>query len=186
MTSPQKCQILDATSSLWLWHNMKSWTHLNRYFKYTCTLKLKLYNYLKVFVSIYFWKIRKAEFALKCLHFFLDVKQSPPFKMEKTKELLFTVFWEKHYIEKNEHTLSYKIFFSLWIRNWCMQRDEKTLKYSMSLKSCYSRQLLFSLVFILSHTVRFLLDLINQYYSLFTTKFINMLKALETKTNNFN
>ena len=111
MTSPQKCQILDATSSLWLWHNMKSWTHLNRYFKYTCTLKLKLYNYLKVFVSIYFWKIRKAEFALKCLHFFLDVKQSPPFKMEKTKELLFTVFWEKHYIEKNEHTLSYKIFF---------------------------------------------------------------------------
>ena len=37
---------------------------------------------------------------------------------------------------------------------------------SMSLKSCYSRQLLLSLVFILSHAVRFLLDLINQYYSL--------------------
>ena len=44
-------------------------------------------------------------------------------------------------------------------------------------KSCYSRQLLFSLVFILSHNLRFLLDLINQYYSLFTTKFIYILKA---------
>ena len=47
---------------------------------------------LIVFVSIYFWKIRKVEFALKC-QFFLVVKQSPLFgKLEKAKELLFAVF----------------------------------------------------------------------------------------------
>ena len=49
---------------------MTLWTHLN-YFKYACTLKLKIYNYHLAFVSIYFWKIRKIEFVLICLHFFL-------------------------------------------------------------------------------------------------------------------
>ena len=53
-----------------------------------------------------------------------------------------------------------RLFFGM---NWCKQRDEKKLKYIMSLKSFYSRQLLFSLAIILSHTVRFMLDLINQY-----------------------
>ena len=58
----------------------------------------------------------------------------------------------------------------------------------MSLKSCYSRQLLFSLVFILSHTVRFLLDLINQYYGFFYHKIhlyvkgiLNQNKQIKTK-----
>ena len=42
----------------------------------------------------------------------------------------------------------------------------KKIKHNISLKSCYSGQLLFSLAFILSHTVKFLLDLINQHNSL--------------------
>ena len=41
--------------------------------------------------------------------------------------------------------------------------------------------LLFSLVFILSPSVRFLLDLINQYYSLFSTKFTYMLRHSKSK-----
>ena len=50
--------------------------------------------------------------------------------------------------------------------------------YIMSYKSCYYYwQLLFSLVFILSHAERFLPDLTSQYHSLFTTKFIFMLKV---------
>ena len=54
---------------------------------------------------------------------------------------------------------------------------KKKIKHSMSLKSCCSRHLFFSLVFFLSHTIRFLFDLIKQYYSAFTRKFIYMLKA---------
>ena len=47
----------------------------------------------RMFVLIYFWKIRKVEFALQCLHTFFVVKQRPSFdKPEKTKVLLFTVF----------------------------------------------------------------------------------------------
>ena len=54
-----------------------------------------------MFVSIYFGKIRRIEFALKCLQFLLVVKQRPSFgKLEKTKELsrlvrLFFVMTEK-------------------------------------------------------------------------------------------
>ena len=83
-----------ASYLVWIWE-LKRYRYLN-YFKYTCTMKLKLYNYHRVFVLIYFSKIRKVEFALKWLHFFLAVKQNPLFdKLEKTKELLLTVFWEK-------------------------------------------------------------------------------------------
>ena len=59
------------------------------------------------------------------------------------------------------------------------------LKHSLSLKRCYSKQLFFPLVFILGRIVRFLLNLINQYYSLLTAKFIYMLKAFQTKTGRF-
>ena len=52
----------------------------------------------------------------------------------------------------------------------------RVFELSVTLAGCrisdYSRQLLFLPGFILSHTVRSLLDLINQYYSLLTTKFI--------------
>ena len=42
-----------------------------------------------MFVLIYFWNIRKVEFALQCLHFLFVVKQRPLFeKLEKAK-LLF-------------------------------------------------------------------------------------------------
>ena len=37
----------------------------------------------------------------------------------------------ENYIAKNEHTFLWD-FFSLWIRKWCKQRDEKKLKYYMS------------------------------------------------------
>ena len=48
------------------------------------------------------------------LFIFSVVKQRPLFgKLEKTKELLFTVFWEKKYIAKNEHTLFYETIDSI-------------------------------------------------------------------------
>ena len=40
-------------------------------------------------------------------------------------------------------------------------KKKKKIKHSMSLKSCCSRHLFFSLVFFLSHTIRFLFDLIK-------------------------
>ena len=96
--------------------NMTSWANLN-YFKYTCTLKLKLYNYHRVFASIYFWKIRKIEFALKCLHYSLVLKQSPLFgKLKKAKELLFTVFWEKIIQQKMNSNFFIRLFFVMNIK----------------------------------------------------------------------
>ena len=60
-----------------------------------------------MFVLIYFQKIQKVEFALVSLHFFFAVKQKPLFdKLDKTKELLLTVFWEKNIKqEMNTHFL---------------------------------------------------------------------------------
>ena len=50
-------------------------------------------HYRRMFVLIYFCKIRKVEYALQCLNFFFPEKQNPLFgKLKKTKELLFTVF----------------------------------------------------------------------------------------------
>ena len=74
---------------------MTSWTHLN-YFKYIPMdiETIKLYNYRRVFVSIFF-------------SFFLENSKGIIFaimysflllfgKLEKTKEVLFIVIWEKN------------------------------------------------------------------------------------------
>ena len=59
-------------------------------------IETKTIQLSRLFNSIYFWKIRKVEFALKFLHFFVVLKQGPLFGMlEKTKKLLFIVFSEK-------------------------------------------------------------------------------------------
>ena len=67
--------------------------HLN-YFKYTCTLKLKLYNYHRVFASILFLQnFKDFEFCTKVSSFFPCCKTKPViWQAVKTKELLFTVF----------------------------------------------------------------------------------------------
>ena len=94
------------------------------YFKYTCTLKLKLHNYHRVFVLIYFWKIRKVEFAQKFLHVFLVVKQSPLFgKLEKKQKSYYLRSFEKTLDSKKWTHFFIWDFFTLWIRNWCKKRD---------------------------------------------------------------
>ena len=48
-------------------------------------IETKTIQLSRLFNSIYFWKIRKVEFALKFLHFFFFLKQGPLFGMlEKT------------------------------------------------------------------------------------------------------
>ena len=121
-----------------IWHNMTLWTHLN-YFKYACTLKLKIYNCHIVLVSIYFWNIQTVEFAL-IFSFFPSCKTRP-------------VIWQTG---KNKRTIYYLLrkiilqkmntFFSLWIRNWCKQRDEK-----LKIKTQYVlRKLLFKTITVLT------------------------------------
>ena len=76
----------------------------------------------------------------------------------------------KKYVAKYEQILFYETFFCYELEtdvNNVMKKKNK--KKTVSLKSCYSRQLLFSLALNLSHTARFLLDLKKQYYSLFMT-----------------
>ena len=48
-------------------------------------------------------------------------------KLEKTKSLLFTVFWEKKYIAKKWTHTFHKTFVLFWMRDWCKQRDEKKI-----------------------------------------------------------
>ena len=55
----------------------------------------------------------------------------------------------------------------IWVPKRCRFSSWKQDPYYV-LKNCWSRLLLFSLVFILSHIVRFVLNLINQYHSYFT------------------
>ena len=142
-----------------IWHNITSWTKLN-YFKYICTLKLVTYTAtVECLFRFIFGNSKALIFAIMSSFFFIVKRRLLFGKLGKTKQLLFT-FEKKIYIKIWTHTFLWD-FFLLWIWNCCKQRDEKKLKYSMSLKSRYSRQLLFSLVFILSHTVRFLLDLIH-------------------------
>ena len=52
----------------------------------------------------------------------------------KKKRTIIYCLLRNEYIAKNEHTF-YETFFSLWIGNWCKQRDEKKLKCSMSKKN---------------------------------------------------
>ena len=71
-------------------------------------------------------------------------------------------------IKQNMNIFFMRLFFCYELE---IDVNNVVKKKIMSLKTCYSR-LLFSLLFFLIHTVRFLLDLINQYYNLLTTKFI--------------
>ena len=71
-------------------------------------IESKLYNYHRVFASIYFCKIRKVEFALKCLHLF-KARYLACWKKQRNYYLLS--FGKKIYIAKNEHTLFYETFF---------------------------------------------------------------------------
>ena len=87
-------------------------------FSHNTSGQLLLY---RVFVSIYFWKIWKVKFALKCLHFFIVVKQSLLFgKLLSLEKKLCSKKWT--------HTFSWD-FFSLWIRNWYKQCEEKKIPY---------------------------------------------------------
>ena len=63
----------------------------------------------RLFNSIYFWKIRKVEFALKCLHFFVVVKTRK--NARKNKKTIIHCLFGKNYIAKNEHTSFYETFF---------------------------------------------------------------------------
>ena len=60
----------------------------------------KLYNHYRVFASIYFCKIRKVEFALKCLHLF----KARYLACWKRKQTIIYCLLGKNYIAKNEHT----------------------------------------------------------------------------------
>ena len=83
---------------------------------------------------------------------------------------------------KNEHILFYGTFLSLWMRNWRMINDVmKKITIQHVLKKPVSQDNYYLLVFILSHAERFLFDLINQYYTLFTTKLMYMLSHSKTK-----
>ena len=140
---------------------MTSWTHLN-YFKYICTLKLL--NYITTAECLF-------RFVLKNSKGLIFAVMSSFFLCCKTK----TVIWQNR---KNKRTIIYcilgkKTYSNIWTHTflwdsflvWTDVNNvmKKKLKYIMSLKSFYSKQLLFSLVIILSHTVRFMLNLINQY-----------------------
>ena len=83
--------------------------HITDYFSCTCTLKLKLYNYHRVFILICFWKIQKVEFAL-WRNFLFVVKQRPLFgKLDKAKKQ-GTLFSEKIYNKKWTHTFMRPFF----------------------------------------------------------------------------
>ena len=57
----------------------------------------------------------------------------------------------------------------------------KKITIQHALKKPVSQDNYYLLVFILSHAERFLFDLINQYYTLFTTKLMYMLSHSKTK-----
>ena len=57
----------------------------------------------------------------------------------------------------------------------CTQRDEKKIKGQYVIKKLLVKTIVFTST--LNHTVRSLLDIINQCYSIFATKSIYMLKT---------
>ena len=140
---------------------MTSWTHLN-YFKYICTLKLL--NYITTAECLFRFVLKNSKgliFAVMSSFFLCCKTKTVIWQARKNKRtIIYCILGKKIYSNIWTHTFLWDSFFGM---NWCKQRDEKKLKYIMSLKSFYSRQLLFSLVIILSHTVRFMLDVINQY-----------------------
>ena len=58
------------------------------------------------------------------------------------------------------------------------KRDDKKIEIQYVFKNFQEKKIVFSVVFILSNTIRFLLDLINQHYSYFTIKFIYIVKVI--------
>ena len=140
---------------------MTSWTYLN-YFKYICILKLL--NYITTAECLFRFVLENSKgliFAVMS-SFFLCCKTKTVIwqARQNQRSIIYCILGKKIYSNIWTHTFLWDSFFGM---NWCKQHDEKKLKYIMSFKSFYSRQLLFSIVIILSHTVRFMLDVINQY-----------------------
>ena len=132
---------------------MTSWTHLN-YFKYICTLNLLNYTTTaECFFDLFLKNLKGLIFAIMSLFFLCCKTKTVIWQARKNKStIIYCILGKKYFFMR--------LFFGM---NWCNQHDGKKLKCIMPLKSFYSRQLIFSLVIILSHTVRFMLDLINQY-----------------------
>ena len=69
-------------------------------------IETKLYNYHRVFASICFCKIRKVEFALKCLHLF----KARYLACWKKQKIIYCLLG-KNYIVRNKRTPFYETFF---------------------------------------------------------------------------